>query len=102
MYLHGFSEIKLEGSGLSNKAATECYDLIRKHWCSRKSDGVTYFTKQTVAYSHKTNMFLNTESIFTESYLPKSQPVRVGILSRTPDKINFLIVQIKSLGNTIH
>ena len=35
-------------------------------------------------------MCLNTESIFTEIYLPKSKPFIVGILHRSPDKFYFV------------
>ena len=31
----------------------------------------------------------NPESIFTEKYLPKSKPIKVDILYRLPDKIDF-------------
>ena len=48
------------------------------------------FIKRSVADSYKANMCPNTESIFTEKYLPKSKPIKVDILYRLPDKIDFV------------
>ena len=41
-------------------------------------------------YSQKINTSLNTGSIFTKIYLPKSKPFVVHNLSRPPDKIEFV------------
>ena len=86
---------------MSNQVATEGYDLIGKD-CFRKGSGVASFIKHSIAYSHKNNMRLNRESIFTEIYTPKSKPFIVTILYSPSDKINFVncIDQIFSEYNT--
>lgn len=64
---------------LNNKISIEGYNLRRKDR-SRKGGAATCFINQSVANSYETNMRLNTESIFTENYLPKSKPFRAGII----------------------
>ena len=87
---------------LNNEFALHDYNLIKID-CSRKGSGVACFIQHSVAYSHKTNMRLNTESIFTEIYLPKPKPFIVSILYRPPDKVDCVncIEQILREYNTL-
>ena len=86
---------------LNNEFAIHDYNLIKID-CSRKGSGVACFIQHSVAYSHKTNMRLNTESIFTEIYLPKPKPFIVSILYRPPDKVDCVNCIEQIWGNTIH
>lgn len=80
------SESKLDGSVLNNEVVIEGSDLI---WLdhARKGGDVACFIKYFVAYNYKGIMRLNTESIFTEMYLPKSKSFIVSIPYQPSDKL---------------
>ena len=92
----GISETKLDVFVLNSEIVTEGFDF-RQLDCSKKWGGDTGFIKPSVAHSHKPNMCLNTENIFTEMYLPKSKPFTVSILCKS----TLLIAWIKYLVNSI-
>ena len=68
----GNSETKLDEPVLNSEIVIDGYDLIRLDR-PRKGDCVACFIKHSPIQSYKTNMCLNTESIFKEIHLAKSK-----------------------------
>ena len=91
----GIGETKLYKSILSSVIDIEGYDLLRLDQ-SRRGGGVACYVKKSLAYNYRDNFCKNTESIFIDIFLPKTKPVLIGILSRPPDKNNF----VKNLEET--
>ena len=74
----GLSETKLENTVLSSEFKIEGYDLVRSDQ-SQREVVVACFVKNSISYNQKPNFCINTKSIFTEIFLPKSKPVLIGI-----------------------
>ena len=75
----GLSETKLDNAVLSGELEIDKYDLVRSDR-SRRRGGVACFVKNFISYNRKPNFCINIESIFIETFLPKSKPVQIGIL----------------------
>ena len=74
----GLSETKLDNTVLSSEFKIEGYDLVRSDQ-SQREVVVACFVKNSISYNQKPNFCINTKSIFTEIFLPKSKPVLIGI-----------------------
>ena len=84
----GISETKLDEIILSSESQFDGYNLRLDR--SRIGGSVACSIKSLIAYSYKDNFCSNTESIFFDIFLPKSQPILVGILYRPPDNQTLL------------
>ena len=84
----GIGETKLDESILSSEIDIEGYDLLRLD-LSRRGGGVACYVKKSLAYNYRDNFCKNTESIFSDNFLPKTKPILIGILYRPPDKNDF-------------
>ena len=81
----GIGEAKLDDSISSSEIEIEGYDLLSLEQ-SRRGGGVACYIKRSLACNYKENFCKSTESIFVDIFLPKSKPILVGILYRSPDK----------------
>ena len=90
----GIGETKLGKSILSSEIDIEGFDLLRLDRSRR--GGVACYVKKSLAYNCRDNFCKNTESIFIDIFLPKTKPILIGILYRTPDKNDF----VKNLEET--
>ena len=95
----GLSETKLDNAVWSSKLEIEGYDLVRSDR-SRRGGSVACFVKNSSSYNRKPSFCINTESIFIEIFLPKSKPVRIGILYRAPDKYDFVNCLERTFSDT--
>ena len=75
----GLSETKLDNTVLSSELEIEEYGMVRSDR-SRGGGGVACFAKKFISYNRKLNFCINTESTFTDIFLPRSKPVLSGIL----------------------
>ena len=91
----GIGETKLDKSILYSEIDIEGYDLLRLDR-SRRGGGVACYVKKSLAYNYRDNFCKNTESIFSDIFLPKTKPIVIGILYRPPDKNDF----VKNLEET--
>ena len=85
----GNSETKLEDSLSSNEIEIEGYDPLRLDR-SRRGGGVAYYIERSLACNYKDNFCKSTESIFVNIFLPKMEPMLVGILYRPSDENDFI------------
>ena len=74
---------------MSSELEFHGYDLVRLDR-SRRGGGAACYIKSSIVYSYKDSFCSNTESIFTDIFLPKSKPILLGILHRQPDKSDFI------------
>ena len=75
----GLSETKLDHTVSSSGFKIGGCDLVRSDQ-SQREVVVACFVKNSISYNRKPNFYINTKSIFTEIFLPKSKPVLIGIL----------------------
>ena len=74
---------------MSSELEFDGYDLVRLDR-SRRGGGAACYIKSSIVYSYKDSFCSNTESIFTDIFLPKSKPILLGILHKQPDKSDFI------------
>ena len=91
----GICESELDSSILNSELDIDEYDLIRLD-CSKRGGGVACYLG-FLSYNHKTSFCRNIESILIDIFLPKSKPILLGVLYRTPDKSDF----IEHLNNSL-
>ena len=84
---------------MSCELEIERYDLVRSDQ-SRRGGGVACFAKHSISYNRKPNFCINIESIFIETFLPKSKPVLIDTLYRPPDKYDFVNCLEHTFSNT--
>lgn len=68
----GVSQFKLDSSILNSKVDFMGYDEMRIGYSSRE-DIVTYHIKKSLSYKHQSRVCPNNESIFLDTFLPKSK-----------------------------
>ena len=95
----GLSETKLGNTVLSSEIEIEGYNLVRSDRF-RRGGGVACFVKNSILYNGKPNFCNNTESIFIEIFLPKSNPVLISILYRPTDKYDFVNCLERTFSDT--
>ena len=85
----GISQTKLEEAILSSALEANGYDLVRLD-SSKRGGGIACYIKSSIAYSHKDIFCNNIKRSFVDIYLPKSQPILLGISYRPPSKSDFV------------
>ena len=85
----GISKTKLDETILLSILEVDDYDLVRLDR-SRRGGVIACYIKSSIAYSYKGSFCSNTKSIFVDIFLPKSNPILLGILYRPPDKSDFV------------
>ena len=74
----GITETKLDSSITTGEVEIEGYDMLRLDR-TRHGGGVACYIKNSISYNYKPNLCKDIESIFLDIYIPKSNPILIGI-----------------------
>lgn len=91
----GIHESKLGESVLQSKVQINNYDQLRRDR-NKNGEGVTSYIRSDMRYIHMQYFSDKIENTFFESLLPKTKPVMVAIIYRSPTRNNVLEILSKN------
>ena len=91
----GISKSKLDESVLQSEIEINSYDLLRRDR-NRNGGGAACYVRSDISYIQKQYFLKVIENIFFEILLPKTKPIVVGIIHRSPSQNSFLEILNKN------
>ena len=92
----GITETKLDSSISHSEISIDGYCVIRRDR-NRKAGGVICYVTNKICYSTKNCISNEIENIFIELLIPKTKPIKFGIVYKPPDQARFLEILSDSL-----
>ena len=92
----GITETKLDSSISHSEISIDGYCAIRRDR-NRKGGGVICYVTNKICYHTKNCISNETENIFIELLIPKTKPIKFGIVYEPPDQARFLKILSDSL-----
>ena len=96
----GITETKLQNSISDSKISIDGYCVMRRDR-NRKGGGVICYVTNKICYNTKnclSNEISLSKNIFIELFIPKTKPITVGIVYKSPDQTRFLEILSGSLN----
>ena len=94
----GITETKLDNSTGDSEISIDKNCAIRCDQ-NRKDGGVICYVTNKICYNNKSCISKQIENIFIELLIPKTKPITVGIVYKTPDQTRFLEILSDSLDS---
>ena len=89
-YIAKLTDDTITGSSGTKLGKTVLSNELARFDRSPRGGSVACFVKNSISYNWKPKFYINTESIFMEVFLPKSEPVLIDILHRPPDEYDIV------------
>ena len=84
IFVLGIAETKLDNTASNEELKTDGYNLLRSD--RDKNDGeVACYNKNNIAHNQQSSTPENIDNIILDILLPKSKPITVGIIYRSPN-----------------
>ena len=94
----GITETEIDSSISDSEISIDGYCAIRRGR-NRKGGGVICYVINTICYNNKNCVSNEIENIFIELLIPKTKPIKVGIVYKPPDQTRFLEILSGSLNS---
>ena len=100
IFVLGIAETKLDNTASNEELKTDGYNLLRSD--RDKNDGeVACYNKNNIAHNQQSSTPENIDNIILDILLPKSKPITVGIIYRSPNQIYFIDHFNNALGRLL-
>ena len=100
IFVLGIAETKLDNTASNEELKTDGYNLLRSD--RDKNDGeVACYNKNNIAHNQQSSTPENIDNIILDILLPKSKPITVGIIYRSPNQIYFIDRFNNALGRLL-
>ena len=85
----GINETKLDNTVYDSEVAVDGYNIVR-NYRNRINRGVACYIRNNICFNRKACTSDNVENIFIDILFPKTKPISVGIIYKSPSQTQFL------------